>query len=295
MTIDPDRRIKATSESKGKREPAEDLENTGLKKTHKPEGGLIEAGPFKGLPLPLQKKDHTSLLPYVGCNEAGQKATLEALATHPSPIDPERRVHLGFSVWFNLDLMAVTKPSYGILCDFDNKIMDIYGGIGECLVKSSNPREFARYFEMFLNENCQQLFELPPTEIPKLFDIHRELTRPGSWIASEASFQVIKNLSQRGHLLFLNLDITDKDSFLQIAEWLHHNQLELDTLYTSNIIDWLKDELQQQAYILNLKTVSSPHTRFIQAYAPVMHRRGPKQEPTQHVTLGTDNIRLPPK
>lgn len=282
-----------------KRPHDEELEKPGvIKKQSQDEqqGKLIEHGPFKGLPLPLQKKEHENLLPYVGCNEMGQEATLAALASSASTISPDRRVHIGFSVWFNFDLMVITQPSYGILCDYDNKVMDIYHGIGESLNKSNNRREFATQFEMFLNQNSDRLFGLPPGEIPKLFSIQAELARPGSWLTSEASFQIIKNLAERGRLLFLNVDITDKEVFTQLKSWLDNNQLELDTLYASNIVDWIKDALQQQCYILNLKMVSTPNTRFIQAFAKIPKKSRqpqPKHEPIQYLVQGVQNMELP--
>ncbi len=284
----------------GKKEAESDLKDTtSTKKSKKdPNEGLIETGPFKGLPVPFQKKDHESLMPYIGCNEKEQAATLAALATNPSKTDPQKRVHIGFAVWFNLDIMALTKPAYGILCDYDNKVMDVYQGIGESLKKSGNRREFATNFEMFLNQNSERLFSLPPAEIIKLFNIQQELTRPGSWLASEESFQTIKNLSQRGCLLFLNVNILDKQSFLGFKSWLDTNHLELDTLYTSNIIDWLQDGLQRQSYLLNLQTISSPNTRFVEAISIIPTRSKkpqPKQEPIQHIYQGIKAQELFPR
>ncbi|HEY5236704.1 MAG TPA: hypothetical protein VIJ14_11040 [Rhabdochlamydiaceae bacterium] len=297
--------IKGTPDSplpkpQSKRPPDESLEKSGTTKKQsqdEQQGALITDGPFKGLPQPFQKKHHEGLLPYIVCNEKGQETTLAALSSNPSTIDPKRRVHIGFSGWFNLDLMAVTHPAYGILCDYDNKMMDIYRGIGESLNKSANRREFVSNFEMFINENSQQLFSLPPAEIPKLFNIRNELQRPGSWLASEASFQVIKNLSTSGRLIFLNVDITDKQAFIQLKSWLDESHLELDTLYTSNIIDWLQGELPQQSYILNLKMVSTPNTRFIEARSIIPQKSKfaqPKQEPIQHVFKGVGGNKLLP-
>jgi hypothetical protein len=307
MTIKPldfQEPAQSLSDIPGKRKTSDDLNKAMVKKQdskqeQKNQPDILEIGPFKGLPIPFQKKHYESSLPYISCNEKGQEATLRALTENPPTIAPERRVHIGFSVWFNLDLMAVTKPSYAILCDFDNKIMTIYQGISDCLAHSTQRREFVNNFGMFLNQNSEDLLGLPSEEVSKMFNILDELNRTGSWLASEESFQVIKKLSQQGHILFLNLDITDtQGAFVGIKKWLDVNHFELDTLYASNIIDWLKDALKQQAYILNMKTVSTENTRFIQAYAPPPTRsKGPKpkHEPTQYIVKGIDNMKLPPK
>ena len=66
-------------------------------------------------------------MPYIGCNEEKQ-ADMLVLLKGTSPIAAERRVHLGFSVWFNLDLMSVTKPAHGIICDINDYVIDVYSG-----------------------------------------------------------------------------------------------------------------------------------------------------------------------
>jgi hypothetical protein len=279
-----------------KRKADEELEKAGKKQkpSEAEPSDVIAEGTFKGLPHPFQTRGNRSALPYIGCNEKGQETTLAALT--PSTVSAENRVHLGFSVWFNFDVMAISQPSYGILCDMDDNVMDIYKGIAEALNKSSNRLEFVSNFKAFLEASSDKLFGLPPEEMSKLFDIDAELIRPGSWLSSEASFQVIKNLSTKGRLLFLNVDITDKEAFTQLKTWLDTNHLELDTLYASNIIDWLKTELSKQSYLLNLKMVSTLNTRFIQAHTPTPRKSKkpqPKQEPVQHLTKGVDTMALP--
>ena len=284
-----------------KRKADEGTENEEIENPHKKKklsedepSSVITEGAFKGLPSPFQIKGNKGVLPYIACNEKGQETTLAALT--PSTIPADNRVHLGFSIWFNFDLMAVSKPSYGILCDIDDNVMDIYKGIAQAVKKSSNRQEFVSTFRAFLEASSDQLFGLPPEEIPKLFDIDAELIRPGSWLSSEASFQVIKNLSTKDRLLFLNVNITDKQAFTQLKTWLDTNHLELDILYVSNIIDWLQSALPKQSYLLNLKMISTPHTRFIQASTPIRRKSKtsqPKQEPVQHLTKGVDTMALP--
>ena len=73
----------------------ETIDKTTPDKTKEP---TITQGPFEGLPLPLQKRGHTSALPYIRCNEDNQHETLAFLTANPSPIPDEKKVHLGFSV-----------------------------------------------------------------------------------------------------------------------------------------------------------------------------------------------------
>src|SRR5690242_924086 len=96
-----------------KRKADEELEKAGKrqKSSEAEPSDVIAEGPFKGLPTPFQTTGNKSPFPYIGCNEKGQEATLATLT--PSTVPAENRVHLGFSVWFNFDLMAISQPSYG--------------------------------------------------------------------------------------------------------------------------------------------------------------------------------------
>ncbi|HEY5260002.1 MAG TPA: hypothetical protein VIJ46_05070 [Rhabdochlamydiaceae bacterium] len=252
------------------------------------------AAPLAGgteLPAPLQKTGHKSM-PYLGCNEEKQ-ADMLGLLTETSQIAPDRRVHLGFSVWFNLDLMSVTKPAYGIICDINDCVIDIYSGIQKCLAMSDDALTFVNNFRSFLIENSEDFFAgLPGDEIKKLFDIDAELVRPGSWLQSPEKFHVIKSLHENGRIRYLNLNIADETGiFDQIGSWMQRNNLELDTLYASNIVEWLKSPALRASYVKNLQRVSSNNTRFMQAYIPKLYVRGAC--PALELGIGAASVRIP--
>ena len=231
-------------------------------------------------------------MPYIGCNEEKQ-AEMLGLLTGSSQIAPDRRVHLGFSVWFNLDLMSVTKPAYGIICDINDYVIDIYSGIQECLAESDDALTFVNNFRDFLIENSEDFFYgLPGDEIKKLFDIDAELVRPGSWLQSPEKFHVIKSLHVNGRIRYLNLNIADETGiFDQIGSWMQSNNLELDTLYASNIVEWLKSSPLHAAYVKNLQRVSSNSTRFMQAYIPKLYKKGAC--PALELGIGAASVRIP--
>jgi len=265
------------------------------KKAHKETSTVKEAiltsGPFKGLPSPFQASDYESHFPYIPCNEEEQSKTLAFLTSNPSLILSTKKVFLGFSVWFNFDLISSTKPAFAIICDIDNHVINIYKAISEGLKISDNRFKFMEYFRDYLLNNSDKLFKLEETEVEKIFKVENELTRAGSWLSLEQHYQAVRELHQKGCILFLRLNITDDvDLFKRIANWMKENELELDTLYTSNIIEWNPNQLKQQAYLQNLKMIASPHTRFIQAYKP-----GKTGSPIQFCTIGVDSIKLPVK
>jgi hypothetical protein len=220
---------------------------------------------FAGLPQPFQQKVHTSVFPYIQCNEEQQEETLAHLCSHPSSIPLERRVQLGFSVWFNFDLAAASKPYYMICCDRDNHVMKIYQGIASSLSESESPQEFVTNFKVFLLENAETFFG-NTDDFTAIFDLAGELTRKESWLSDDRRFQIIKTLHREGRITYLNLDITDETEFANIRKWLTDRDLQVSTLYVSNIIEWLDSFPLREAYCRNLKLIASPATYFIQAY-----------------------------
>lgn len=262
------------------------------KETPKETEIILTAGSFKGLPVPFQKSDYQSSMPYISCNEEGQDAALAFIKTHPSSIPPGKRVHLGFAIWFNFDLIGCTKPAYAILCDIDNHVIDVYKAMSEGLTVSPNRFKFIEYFREYLLNNSEKLFGLNSlSEMEKIFKIENEINRSGSWLSSEQTYQAVKQLHQKGNILFLKLNITDdRTVFIQIAKWMNENKLELDTLYVANIIEWIPQKLKQQAYLENLRTIASANTRFIQA-----HKIENKGSPVQFCSIGANSIQVPVK
>ncbi len=246
---------------------------------------------FNGLPQPFQKIGPASGQPYIGCNEEKQSEILQ-LVDETSHIAADQRVHVGFSVWFNLDLISVSKPAYAIICDVDNHVMEIYEGIQNCLLESESPDSFVHKFRLFLIENADRFFSgLPEEEISKIFDVNAELRRPGSWLMSQDKFAVIKSLHEKGRVLYLNLDITDqKGEFERIHAWMRDKDLALDTLYVSNIVEWLKTSEARAAYIGNLTKITGANTRFIQAYKPKLYKKG---APVLHLGTGRAAVAIP--
>ncbi|MBS0648489.1 MAG: hypothetical protein JSS10_04595 [Verrucomicrobia bacterium] len=253
---------------------------------------VLTEGPFKGLPVPFQNSDYQSSMPYISCNEEGQDTSLGFMKNYPSSIPPDKRVHIGFGVWFNFDLIGSTKPAYAILCDIDNHVIDVYKAISERLTVSPNRFKFIEYFREYLMNNSEKLFGLDTlSEVEKIFTIENEANRPGSWLSSEQSYQVVRQLHSKRKILFLRLNITDDRAvFMQIAKWMNENKLELDTLYVANIIEWIPQKLKQQAYLENLRTISSANTRFIQAHKPEN-----KGSPIQFCSIGVNSIQVPVK
>src|SRR5690348_7606108 len=93
----------------------------------------------------------TGQAPYILCNEAQQPETLvklkemAELSSSSSSSEPAK-LHLGFSVWFNLDLLAATPADYAIILDIDPKANIIYQHIQAALIATDTRTAFIQVF-----------------------------------------------------------------------------------------------------------------------------------------------------
>jgi hypothetical protein len=233
-----------------------------------------------------------SSYPYLLCNELLQQEALHALSAFVAP-SGERSAHIGFSVWLNYDIMAVTRPDCAVLCDIDGHVHTIYRGVNDCLAKSTNRHEFILLFQSFLEEHREEFWGIPEEDLPKICDIKAELTREGGWLSSDDRFATVKRMHDDGRVAWLWLDITDSEGrFEALSKWLTEKGLILGTLYVSNIVEWLEYSGLSALgnYVRNLQTIARERTLFLDAYRCQMSTR-----PLLHVGQGKESIRIPPK
>ena len=257
-----------------------------------PQPELIPSGPFAGLPI-LEPSSFANSMPYVFCNEIGLTETLDSLATQCKPC--EKTVHIGFALWFNLDIISVTKPSYAIICDIDKNLADAFKMISECLNRSTSRMEFIRNLKESLSPFLKKACHLDTDgDLSLLCNLDSEFSREKSWLSSDEQFFTIKSLNSDGKILFQNLDITDSSGkFAAIAEWMKKHDLKASTLYASNVLEWISHLPQgrQQEAIRNLSILAHEETFFIQAYS--RSELDKKAGPLQHITRGASSIKMP--
>ncbi len=221
--------------------------------------------PFDGFPSLIAENAHPSGVPYLLCNEQGQDETLSALPN--GTIQDPNAVHLGFSVWFNLDLIAQTKPSRAIICDIDSYVIELYKAIEKALRECNTELEFAEEMNRYISDK-------PFTRI----DLKDELTRKGSWLSSFRSFNVVKQMSLAGKIRFGYLNLADKTGmFDQIENWLDQKNLYVQTLYISNIFVWLKKANMETLTrgSANIMKIVSHRTQTIHAFSTEGNEKNP--------------------
>jgi hypothetical protein len=252
----------------------------------------ITSGHFAGLPI-LKESSDRSMLPYLFCNEIDEDKTLDFLRSQK--ISSTSSVHVGFSLWFNFDVISVTNPKLAIICDIDRCVMEMFQIISSCLSNSTTRRSFVRNFTKKISPYMQQVCNLPtPQSVASFLHLKEKLSRKKSWLSSDRQYRILKKMHEEGRIIFQNLDLTDSsEAFPHIAKWLQDRSLQISTLYASNILEWVSknsSQKQQQA-LKNLHTITSDNTFFIQAYVPFCSAE--KDGPQQVVAKGPASIKIP--
>ncbi|MBS0615847.1 MAG: hypothetical protein JSR58_04770 [Verrucomicrobia bacterium] len=215
--------------------------------------------PFEGFPSLIHELGQENGTPYLLCNEERQDASLNQLL-HSVRISDPQAVHLGFSVWFNLDLIAQTKPSRAIICDIDPYVIKLYAAFGEAFKRCDSALDFALEMNRYI--------------IGKSFmhyDFKQELVRKGSWLSSDKTYDHVRQMYLQGRINFGYLNLADREGkFQAISQWLRQKGLYIQTLYISNIFVWLKktnlQTLSQGS--ANIHELLDHRTQTIHAFSP---------------------------
>lgn len=216
---------------------------------------------FEGLPGLRVEDSNFSEVPYVRCNEGNQLVTLEALKVLPKV---ENGCHIGFSCWYNLDVIALREPQLAIICDINKQMFGIYSLIEKNVIESNTPKEFLERFQAGLPENVRAVFDIRGG----IGGIDNLLTDQNGWLGSQKNYDAVRKMHLEGRVKYLPLNIAETGgAFEQINRWLGDNDLVCDTLYASNIREWLKERSTQAeaAMVRNLEKIIAPTTLVVDA------------------------------
>jgi hypothetical protein len=197
--------------------------------------------------------------------------------------------HIGFSGWHNLDIASLRKSTYVIICDVNpfNKLLieKTVEIVKKTLNRSSFVQEMCKYIKSKQAEdqalqrpNNERLsFSLNfKTDIMDEFEtIEKELTRPGSWLSSDAHFNHIRSLSLQDRIVGLMINLLDTERFQKISTLCQNNNIVIDSLYLSNISHYIHEEEKQIAYASTVRALVDSDTIVI--HCPNMGAFFPEQ------------------
>lgn len=211
--------------------------------------------------------DHASPNDYYRCflttNERSATKVFKNLVGH----EGSNRVHIGCSGWQNFDLISNLKSNYAIIVDIAKSTRMIYQVTEQEIKTADNRQDFL--------EKVATVFQKMPIAISvgsKHFyreDIAKELilelNKPNSWLASDEKFEFIKKMFAEKRIVFLGVDFKETPIFSKINQVIRDNGLSLDTLYLSNVIDWL-EQSDRRSFFDSINAVVNEDTQVI--YSP---------------------------
>lgn len=219
---------------------------------------------------------------YITTNEVGLETTNSVLRSHPrKPLS----CHIGFSGWYNFDLMALRKSSYGIICDFNPQNRRFIEKTVQLLRESPSRQLFIAKLTKFLQGDRSIEFSPNVTRSPinPVDEINEELTRNGSWLCNDESFLYIRSLAMLDTIAAITVDIRDSTPFRKMTRLFQDNGIAIDSLYLSNISFYMFSGEDRTAYLNTVHSLIEDDTLII--HCPELIDI-PSDSPAQQVDLG---------
>jgi hypothetical protein len=185
--------------------------------------------------------------PHILTNETGLDQSMQKLMESSCH---KNSFHVGFSNWFNFDVIVARRTLGAIIGDISDLVFNFFSIVQHCILSSPTRNDFIREMSGIVKQ--EQFCRLSAAE-ELCEDFKKECMRGGSWISSDASFAYIKGLYEQNKIFFLRIDITDNAAFKMIKDFLDVNHFYLDTLYVSNIGDWLRNQPENQLKLSQMK------------------------------------------
>ncbi|HEY4832297.1 MAG TPA: hypothetical protein VIH61_07040, partial [Waddliaceae bacterium] len=200
---------------------------------------------------------------YITTNEKNLAATDQLLATHPLR---ENTVHIGCASWHNLDIMCKRKSNFGLIVDFNPKNAEFIKKTIEIVQVSESRNVFVSNMIAYLNslegKERDIFFHKDQDGLPT-GRIEKELLREGSWLQNQESYEFIKNLASNDKITAITEDIKNHKKFSEIREYLDAHHILVDTVYLSNICNFMKTKGDQESFAKSITHIVDSDTLFI--------------------------------
>lgn len=96
-----------------------------------------------------------------------------------------------------------------------------------------------------------------------LDQFRREISAGISWLSDDIRFEKIAKIFRNNHFHFLRLDLTEPRTFQQVAMEAARHEMSADTLYPSNIEQFLTTPLEKQRFRQSLELLRGESPYFI--------------------------------
>ncbi|KTD50807.1 hypothetical protein [Legionella quateirensis] len=218
---------------------------------------------------------------YINTNESGVMDTAVALAKFPKI---KQGCHIGFSGWHNFDIMAQRRSSIALICDLNPENALFLSTALKYVCACSDRFQFIEEFTKFVKKHnyiglrsnqdrdpwmgvvsplsikfCFNVVdEYPYTDHYSVIEeVDLELYRETSWLYTDERYEYIKKLALMDKIALITENICSSDVFRHIVQILHFNTIQIDTVYLSNIAEWIDDKKDRDLFLETIQSFST--------------------------------------
>jgi hypothetical protein len=194
-------------------------------------------------------REHTEDRVFLTSNELKQAATLDILqkaAIHGNTI-------IGVSGFFTLNMASVRgiKAAHNaaeidtiIMIDRSTRVEHFWTQMKGIIAESATSIEATSKVIELIEREKERYYknekQPPHFHADRYIEgLHDDIRSSQSWLSSEDQFTKIKRIFARGRFVFKRLDLLEPSSFLRFAVVLSSNGLQVDTLYISNVAEYV--------------------------------------------------------
>lgn len=228
---------------------------------------------------------------YITTNEKNLATTDQLLANHPLR---ENTIHIGCASWHNLDIMCKRKSNFGLIVDFNPKNAEFIKKTLELVQTSESRNIFVSNMITYLNsleEKEREIFFHKDQEGLPTDRIEKELVREGSWLGHPESYEFIKNLASNNKITSITEDIKNYKNFSEIRKYLDANNILIDTVYLSNICNFMRTKNDQESFAKSITHIVDKDTLFINCPRIKHKDHSPAIILHQHTLLGSEILK----
>jgi hypothetical protein len=173
---------------------------------------------------------------YVLTNECGLDKTQLFLGQRPLVANG---CHIGFSGLHNFDIIAKRRSEYALLFDINHDNTLLLRNVLKIIKISLNRMDFIRNLQALLRR-LEAVKDIRLKGIAYSEALMYEIGREGSWLNTDEGFDHIRRIVLSGHICPITQNITNCQVFVEIARLLKERSIQVDTLYLSNICNYMK-------------------------------------------------------
>jgi hypothetical protein len=200
---------------------------------------------------------------FVGTNETATEKTKNYL-NNQNKIDG---CHFGFSGWHNFDIIVERQSSRAVFCDYNPKTKLFLEESLTALDNSQNRIQFAKSMFRYVHKNLYHFSPNVGGTIAVFADdeVKDELNREGSWLSTDSGFSYVKELANKGKISIITEDIRNSSVFEKIAGILSRHQIPIDTLYLSNIGEYMITNEDKIKFVNTVRYLLTYETKLVQS------------------------------